>query len=321
MNSYTGISLLSGNANLDLAEAIASDLNITLCKRSLIKFNDGEISAQIQENVRGKDLFIIQSVCPPDINDALMELLILIDAAKRASARRVTAVIPYYGYARQDRKDRPRVPITAKLVANLITKAGVDRVLTMDLHCGQIQGFFDIPMDHLFAAPVLVDYIQNNWSKPNTDDMVVVAPDTGSVKLARAYSKFISGSLAIIDKRRERAGVAEAMNVIGNVEGKSAILMDDMIDTGGTIAEASKALIKCGVTEVYACCTHAVFSGTAAEKLASSDLKEILITDTIPNRSPHPKIKVVSVSGLLADAITRIHDETSISTLFVPTRI
>jgi ribose-phosphate pyrophosphokinase len=277
-------------------------------------FSDGEISVEINENVRGKDVFIIQPTCPP-VNDNLMELLIMIDAARRASAGRITAVIPYYGYARQDRKVAPRQPISAKLVANLITVAGASRVLTMDLHAGQIQGFFDIPVDNLFARPVLLHYLKEHFK----DDLVIVSPDAGGVERARAFAKRLDASLAIIDKRRERANVAEVMNIIGDVKGKTAVIVDDMVDTGGTLTKAASALLDKGASAVYACCTHPVLSGNAVQRIEESPIKELIVTDTIPlseEARKCKKIKVLSVGKLFGEAVRRIHLNESVSVLF-----
>lgn len=305
--------LFAGNANPKLAKDISDHLNIKLSKAMVARFSEGEIRVQIQDNVRGKDVFVIQPTCSP-VNENLMELLIMIDALRRASAWRITAVMPYYGYARQDRKDRPRVPITAKLVANLLTNTRVDRVLTMDLHAGQIQGFFDIPLDHLYAINVFVDY----FSKLKLEDLVVIAPDVGGIKMARAYAKRLEAKLAILDKRRTSPDSAEVMHLLGDVEGKKAIIVDDLIATGGSLVEAINALHKRGVKEIYAAITHGVLSGSAVERIEKSYLKELLIADTIPFPSSvkTKKIKVLSVAELLADAIKRIHLEQSISCLF-----
>ena len=277
------------------------------------RFSEGEIKVKIDDNVRGKDVFIIQPTCPPP-NENLMELLIIIDALKRASAGRITAVIPYFGYARQDRKDQPRVPITAKLVANLLTVAGANRILTMDLHAGQIQGFFDIPLDHLFAVNVFVEYIE----KLKLDNYVVVSPDVGGIKTARAYAKRLGAGLAIVDKRRISPEKAEVMNIMGEVSGKHAILVDDLIATGGSLLEAASALKKAGVKKIYAAVVHGVLSGDAMKNIENSFLEEVIITDTIPlpDHKKHPKIKVLSVAPLLAEAVKRIHKEESISCLF-----
>jgi ribose-phosphate pyrophosphokinase len=277
-------------------------------------FSDGEVNVEIDESVRGMDVFAIQSICSP-VNNNLMELLIMIDALKRASAERITAVLPYYGYARQDRKVSPRAPITAKLVADLITVAGTSRVLTIDLHAGQIQGFFNIPVDHLFAAPVLLEYL-----KGLKNDTVMVSPDAGGVERTRAFAKRLGTSLAIIDKRRDAPNVSEVMNIIGDIKGKVAVLSDDMVDTGGSLARAAYALMEQGAKKVYACCTHPVLSGRAIEILSEAPIEEMIVTDTIPLSARArglSKIKVLSVSGLLADAIQRIYNDDSVSSLFV----
>jgi len=310
-----GIKLFSGNANKPLAKEIADYLGIHLGDAMASTFADGEIMVQINENVRGADVFLVQPTCNP-VNHNIMELLLMIDALKRASARRITAVMPYYGYARQDRKVLPRVPISAKLVADLITVAGANRVLTIDLHAGQIQAFFDIPVDHLYAAPVLIDYIKKKYS----NDIVIVSPDAGGVERARAFAKRLNTSLAIIDKRREKANESQVMNVIGDVKDKDAILLDDMIDTGGTITRALDALKEKGAKRIIAACTHAVLSEPAIERINNSDLKEIIVTNTIPMSSKQKKCKkliVLSVSSLLGEAIKRIHEESSVSSLFV----
>jgi ribose-phosphate pyrophosphokinase len=277
-------------------------------------FSDGEINVEIDESVRGMDVFVVQSICHP-VNNNLMELLILIDALKRASAERITAVLPYYGYARQDRKVSPRAPISAKLIADLITTAGASRILTVDLHAGQIQGFFNIPVDHLFAAPVLLEYL-----KKLKNDLVIVSPDAGGVERARAYAKRLNTSLAIIDKRREGPNVSQVMNIIGDVEGMVAIIVDDLVDTGGTLARAAYALIEKGAKTVYACCTHPVLSGKAVEIISGSPIEEMIVTNTIPLQEEAKacrKIKVLSVSSLLADAIRRIYEDESVSCLFI----
>ncbi len=307
------LEIFTGNANPKLAQDICKELGKNLGGILVTKFSEGEIRVKIDDNVRGKDVFVVQSTCPPP-NENLMELLIIIDALKRASAGRITAVIPYYGYARQDRKDQPRVPITAKLVANLLTVAGADRILTMDLHAGQIQGFFDIPLDHLFAVNVFVEYIE----KLKLDDLVIVSPDVGGIKTARAYAKRIGASLAIVDKRRISPEKAEAMNILGEVEGRNAVLVDDLIATGGSLLEAANALKKAGVKKIYAAIVHGVLSGNAMENIEKSILEELIITDTIPlaDHKRHPKLKVLSVAPLLAEAIKRIHKEESISCLF-----
>jgi ribose-phosphate pyrophosphokinase len=312
-----GLAILTGNANRPLAKKIAQYLHIDLTDVLVDRFSEGEIRLQIKENIRGKDVFIIQPTCPPT-NDNLMELLIMIDAARRASAERITAVIPYYGYARQDRKDQPRVPITAKLVANLITAAGTSRVLTMDLHANQIQGFFDIPVDHLYAINVLCDHFLDKKLK----NLVVVSPDVGGIKMARAYAKRLSAGLAIVDKRRDSPEKTEVMHILGDIKGKNAILVDDIVATAGSLVEAVDALVQEGVKDVYAAISHGILSGKAVERIRSCKaLKELVITDSIPlKRSKRaPNIKVVSVASLLAEAVHRIHDEESISCLFEAT--
>ena len=308
------IEVISGNSNRPLAEAVAKELGLPLSNAEVGKFSDGEISITLPQTVRGKDVFIVQSTSIP-VNDNLMELLIMIDACKRASAGRVTAVIPYFGYARQDRKARPRDPITAKLVADILTSAGADRVLTMDLHAAQIQGFFDIPVDHLYGAPILARYFKNKMN----EDWVVVSPDVGSVARARNFASRVDASLAIVDKRRPKANAIEVMNVIGDVKDKSCIMVDDMIDTAGTICQGAEALVKNGAKEVYACCTHGVLSGPAMERLIASPIKQIVVLDTI-NLPEHvrnnPKIKVLSVAHLVAKAINTIYSDTSLSAIY-----
>jgi ribose-phosphate pyrophosphokinase len=310
--------LTAGNANLPLAQEIASSLGTRLVQAEVSQFSDGEVFVQVNENVRGADVFVIQPTCPP-VNHNLMELLIMVDALRRASAFRITAVIPYYGYGRQDRKVQPRVPITAKLVADLIAAAGTHRVLTMDLHAGQIQGFFNIPVDHLFAAPVLLEYFQQRLAEGAWQDLVVVAPDAGGVERARAFAKRLGTSLAIMDKRRTGANEAKIMHVIGDVRGRDVILLDDIIDTAGTIVQAVSALKEEGARRVLASCTHAVLSGQAVARLERSAIEEVVITNTIPLREDQrsKKITVMSVAPLLAEAIHRIHTETSVSSLFV----
>ncbi len=308
------ICVVSGNANRDLAEKICKCLDVPLAEVLCGRFSEGEIRVQIVSNVRGKDLFIVQPTCSPS-NDNLMELLILIDAAKRASAARITAVMPFYGYARQDRKDQPRVPITAKLVANLITAAGADRVLTMDLHASQIQGFFDIPVDHLYAINTLCEYLEAMQMK----NLVVVSPDVGGIRMARAYAKRLGAGLAIIDKRRMSPEETEVMNILGKVKGRNAVLVDDLVATGGSLVEAIKALQGAGVESVHAAVSHGVLSGNAVERLNEcSILKELVITDSIPlaKQKKSSKIKQLTVASLLAEAIKRIHNEQSISCLF-----
>jgi len=305
--------VFSGNANPKLANEICDYLGIELGQAFVGKFSEGEISVKIEQDVRGKDVFLIQSTCPP-VNDNFMELLIMIDALTRASARRITAVIPYYGYARQDRKDQPRVPITAKLTANLITVAGADRVLTIDLHAGQIQGFFDIPLDHLFAVNVFVEY----FSKRKVKNLVVVSPDVGGIKMARAYAKRFSADLAVVDKRRIDDQKAEVMNILGEVEGKNVVLVDDMVATAGSLVEAVTALKKAGAQDIYAAITHAVLSGPAIDRIKKSDLKELIVANTIPipKEKEIKKLVVLSIGPLLAEAIRRIHNEESVSSLF-----
>ena len=309
------LKFFTGNSNRDLAKNICDYLNIPLGSIQVRRFSDGEIFVEIGENVRGKDVFVMQSTCSP-VNDNLMELLIIMDALRRASARRMTAVIPYYGYARQDRKVAPRVPISAKLVADLITAAGAKRVLTMDLHAGQIQGFFNIPVDHLFAAPVLLNYIKDHFQ----NDLVIVSPDVGGVERARAFAKRLNAQIAIIDKRRDRPNSSEVMNIVGKVEGSNVIILDDMVDTAGTLAKASVALAEHGAKRIYACATHPVLSGPALERIMNSPMDQLVVTDTIPLTDPakaSPKIKVLSVAPLFGEAIKRIHQEESVSSLFV----
>ena len=305
--------LFSGNANRKLAEEIAVYLDTSLSPVEITNFVDGEIFLKILENVRGADAFVIQPTCPP-VNDNLMELLLMVDALKRASARRITAVIPYYGYARQDRKTEPRVPISAKVVANLITVAGVNRVLVIDLHVGQIQGFFDIPVDHMFAAPLMIEYIRKKQLK----DLTILSPDPGGVERARAFAKRLDANLAIVDKRRPERNVAELMHIVGDIEGRNVVIVDDMIDTGGTIIQAADAIKKGGAKDVYVCSTHGVFSKDAREKLEKSVLKEVIVTNTIPQKDgKYSKIKMLSIASLLGEAIKRIHHETSVSSLVV----
>ena len=308
------LKLFSGNANRPLAEEIAQHLCTPLGDADVSRFSDGEVYVQINENVRGEDVFIIQPTCPP-VNDTLMELLVMIDAFKRASARRITAVLPYYGYGRQDRKVQPRVPISAKLVADLITAAGTHRVLAVDLHAGQIQGFFNIPVDHLFAAPVLIDYLV----KKELEDPVLVSPDAGGVERARAIAKRLKAGLAIIDKRRESPNVAVFMYLIGDVKNKDVVVIDDMIDTAGTLIQAVEAVKREGARRILACGVHPVLSGPAIERIAKSELEELVITNSIPvgREKRIPKIHVLTVAPLLAEAIKRIHSEESVSTLFI----
>jgi ribose-phosphate pyrophosphokinase len=307
-----GLKLLSGTANRPLAEEIARNLGVDLCRVNLGRFADGEISVRIDENVRGNDVFIIQPTNPPAEN--LMEMLLLIDAARRASAARITCVMPYYGYARQDRKDQPRVPIGAKLVANMIQAAGVDRVLGIDFHQHQLQGFFDVPVDHLYAMPVFTAH----YRKMQLEDPVVVAPDVGSAKMARGFAKRLNATLAIIDKRRPQPNVSEVVNVVGEVEGHDCILVDDMIDTAGTVSEAARALRNLGAKDIYICATHALLSGPARSRLNDAPIKEVAVTDTIAildERRPN-KLCVLSIGELLSKAIRFTHAEQSVSSLF-----
>ena len=315
MGTTGGIKVFSGNANPSLAEEICRQLGCDMGRAITERFSDGEFNFQIDENVRGGDVFIVQPTCPPT-DEHLMELLIMLDAFRRSSAERITAVIPYYGYGRSDKKDRPRVPISARLVANLITVAGADRLLTIDLHAAQIQGFFDIPVDHLYAAPVMIGYYQEN-PLPN---LTVVAPDTGGAERARAYAKRLDAELALCDKRREKANVAEVMNVVGDVRGRSCLIVDDMCDTGGSLTKVAQALKKAGAERIHACFTHAVLSGQAVQQLDDSEIEQIMITNTIPlreNACEFEKIKTLSIAPLLAKAIKSIHEETSVSSLFV----
>jgi ribose-phosphate pyrophosphokinase len=308
------LAIFSGNANPELAKDICKDLKVKLQEALVGRFSEGEIRVKINENVRGKDVFIVQPTCPPS-NDNLMELLIMIDALRRASANRITAVIPYFGYARQDRKDQPRVPITAKLVANLLTTAGANRILTMDLHAGQIQGFFDIPVDHLFSVGVFVDYL----TKMNIKDLVAVSPDVGSIKMARAYAKRVSAGLAIIDKRRVSPEKAEVIHIMGEVEDKNVVIVDDMIATGSSLIEAVEALKKAKAKTIYAAITHGILSGPAIQRIDQcKGLEKLIISDSVPLTADkqNAKIEVLSVANLLAEAIKRIHNEESVSCLF-----
>jgi ribose-phosphate pyrophosphokinase len=303
--------VFSGTGSIELTQAICTTLGISPGAIEIRRFSDGEIRVKINESVRGANCFVVQS-CYTPVNEHLMELFLILDALKRASAKQVNAIIPYYGYARQDRKDEGRVALSARLVANLLTAAGATRVVAVDLHSAQIQGFFDIPVDHLYAAPVLVDYIQ----KRGFSNFVVVSPDVGNVKRARSYANRLNAPLAIIDKRRPEPNVAEVMNIIGEVEGKDVFLFDDIIDTAGTLVGAAEALKKRGVGRIYACCTHPVLSGPAKERLAASSIEEIIVTDTIPQRNSFQKLTVVSLAPMLAEAIKRIHTNDSVSTLF-----
>lgn len=307
--------LIAGNSNLPLAQAMADYLEMPLTQSSMRRFSDMEIYVEIMENIRGEDVFLVQSTCYP-ANDNLMELLIALDALRRSSARRITAVIPYFGYARQDRKTAPRSPISAKLVANLITKAGANRVLSMDLHAGQIQGFFDIPTDNLFTAPVLIPEIEKKYGK---DDLVIVSPDVGGVVRARSYAKRLNAELAIIDKRREKAGVSEVMNIIGDVEGKTCVLVDDIVDSAGTLCNAAEALMKQGAARVSAYIAHGVLSGSAIERVEKSPLERLVVTDSIPATDAvkaSSKLEQVSVAPLIAEAVRRIAEDRSVSSLF-----
>lgn len=313
-NSDSTLCLLSGSANIPLSREIARYLGMDLSPMTTKTFADGETYVQIQESIRGRDVYIIQPTCYP-VNDHLMELMVMIDACRRASARRITAVIPYYGYARADRKTAGRESITAKLVANLITKSGADRVIAMDLHSAQIQGYFDIPLDHIYASPVIVDYILSK----NLQDIVVVSPDVGGVARARAFAKRLNDApLAIIDKRRQAHNIAEVMNVIGDVKGKTAILVDDMIDTGGTISEGARILREQGASQVYACATHAVFSPPAIERLSSGVFEEVIVTNTLPMTPDRmfPQLTPLSVANLIGEVIWRVHEYTSVSIVF-----
>ena len=308
------IRIFTGNSNPELVQKICDHLSLSLGQALVTSFSDGEIRVEITDNVRGRDVFLIQSTCPPT-NRNLMELLIMIDAMKRASARRITAVIPYFGYARQDRKVHPRVPITAKLVADLVSTAGAQRVLTMDLHVGQIQGFFNIPVDNLYASPIMIPYIRENFQ----DDLSIVSPDAGGVPRARAYAKRLTATLGLIDKRRDAPGRAKAMNLIGEVLGKEVVILDDIIDTGGTLSEAADVIMQRGAHSVSACCTHAVLSGPAVQRLTDSPLHRLVVTDTIPLNEAATKCSKIAqlpTARIFAEAITRIHQEDSISSLF-----
>jgi ribose-phosphate pyrophosphokinase len=309
------IKVFSGNSNPALAEKICSSLGVPLGSAKVKTFSDGEIMVEIGENVRGRDIYVVQSTCAPT-NNNLMELLIMMDALKRASAATITAVIPYYGYARQDRKVAPRTPITSKLVADLITTSGADRVVTIDLHAGQIQGFFNIPVDNLYAAPVMLEHLKKRFAQTDT---VMVSPDAGGTERARAFAKRLGCTLAVIDKRRTGPNVAEVMHLIGDVKGKAAIILDDMIDTAGTLTQAARALKDHGASSIYACATHGVLSGPAIERINNSPIEEVLITDTIPlgdKTEQTGKVKVITVAELLAEAIRRIHEDESVSSLF-----
>lgn len=307
--------LFGGSSNPGLVKRIADHLNVPLGHTELVRFADTEVCYQILENIRGADVFVVQPTAPP-VNENIMELLIMIDAFKRSSANRITAVLPYYGYGRQDRKDKPRVPISAKLVADLLSKAGTSRVITMDLHAGQIQGFFDIPVDHLYAAPVMLEYLDSM----SVSNLVIVSPDAGGVERARAYAKRLDVSLAVMDKRRGDQNQIETIRVIGEVEGKTALIVDDIVDSAGTLIKAAEALLEAKADRVLACCTHAVLSGRAVERVVDSEIDQLIVSDTIPlapEKAACPKIKVLSVAVLLGKAIQSVHDETSVSSLFV----
>ena len=309
------LKVFTGGANPMLAERICQHLGVPLGDCTLGQFSDGETCLQINENVRGADVFAVQSTCTP-VDRNLMELLLMMDALRRASAKRITAVLPYYGYSRQDRKDKPRVPISAKVVASLLVTAGADRVLTLELHAGQIQGFFDIPVDHLFSAPIMVEY----FKKLDRENLTVVSPDAGGVERARAFAKRLNAPLAIIDKRREQVNVAEVMHLIGDVRNRTCLIVDDLVDTAGTLCKSAQALVDHGAESVYACCTHAVLSGMAIEQVCGSVLKELVVSDSIPlsdKASSCGRIRALSVAPMLASAIESIYEETSISRLFV----
>jgi ribose-phosphate pyrophosphokinase len=307
------LKIIAGTANSELAQQISQKLGIEISETKIGHFSDGEIQVKIIDNVRGADCYVIQPTCTP-VNENIMQLLILADALKRASAKRITAVIPYYGYARQDRKAEPRVPITSKLIANLITASGIDRILTMDLHAGQIQGFFDIPVDHLYGTPVLLKYFQDK----KLDNPMVVSPDAGGVERARAFAKHLNADLAIVDKRRPKPNEAAIMNIIGDVKDRNAIILDDMIDTAGTLTKVAEAIKNAGANKVYAAASHGVLSGEALKKIKESCLEEVVITDSIPNYNhKEPKIKLLSIASLFAEAIMRISNDESISVLFV----
>ena len=314
MPEHSKLKVFAGSSNPELAEKICQDLDIKLGKCDLSRFSDGEIYLQIKDNVRGRDVFVVQTTCTP-VDEHLMELLLMMDALRRASARRITAVLPYYGYSRQDRKDRPRVPISAKLVASLLVTAGANRVLTIDLHAAQIQGFFDIPVDHLYGRPVLVEYLKSL----RLPSLTVISPDAGGVERSRALAKRLGAPLAILDKRREGPNITEVTRVIGAVRGQTCLIIDDMVDTAGTLVKGVEALINQGAASVYACCTHAVLSGSAVDRINDSSLKELVVTDSIPltpKAQACDKIRQLSVSNLLAQAIESIHNESSVSRLF-----
>ncbi len=309
------ISIFTGNSNPVLAQRVSDYLYKPLGNAKVNKFSDGEIQVEIQENVRLKDVYIIQSTCDP-VNDNLMELVFMVDALRRASVKNINAVIPYFGYSRQDKKVTPRVPISAKVIANILVQSGVNRVITMDLHAGQIQGFFDIPVDNIFAAPVIIDYIKEKF----LEDIIIISPDAGGVERARAFAKRLNAGLAIVDKRRDKPNQASAMHLIGDVKGKIAVILDDMVDTAGTLTQASNIVYENGALEVHACCSHAVLSGPAIERIEKSSLKSLIVTDTIPlngKAAKCPKIIDLSISGLIGEAIIRTHNGDSVNTLFV----
>lgn len=304
------IAIFAGRSNVALAKAMATHLGTNVGEVTIKQFSDGELYVKYEESIRGKDVYLVQSTPPPAEN--MLELLLLLDAAKRASVNRVTAVIPYFGYARQDRKDQPRVSIAAKLMANLLAQAGADRILTMDLHAPQIQGFFDIPLDHIYASGIFTEYFKQN----PIDNLVVVAPDVGSLKMARSYAKRLQAGLAFVDKRRPKQNVAEVMNIIGDIEGKNVLLVDDLIDTAGTITNAAVALKEAGALNIVAACSHPILSGPAFQRIEDSPIDMMLITDTVPLKRPSHKLKILSVAGIFAEAINRIHTEDTISSLF-----
>ena len=315
MGNSSDFTIFTGNSNRNLAKKICDYLKIDLGEAKVKTFSDGEIQIEINENVRLKDVFVVQSTCRP-VNDNLVELLLMIDALKRSSTRRITGVIPYFGYARQDKKVAPRVPISAKLVANLLQVAGANRIITMDLHAGQLQGFFDVPVDNLFAAPMLLKYLKENFD----DSLVIVSPDAGGVERARAFAKRMDAGLAIIDKRRDAPNQAKAMAVIGDVDNRVAMILDDMVDTAGTLTEAAAALAKKGAREIHACCTHPVLSGPAIERITNSEIKSMVVTDTIPlaeKAQKSAKFEVISIAGLIGEAIIRSHTGDSVTSLFV----
>lgn len=306
----TPLAIFAGRSNIALSRAIAENYGTSLGEVTIKPFSDGELYVKYEQSIRGEDVFVVQPTTPP--GDNIMELLLMLDAAKRASAKRVTAVIPYFGYARQDRKDQPRVSIASKLMANLLTEAGADRILTMDLHASQIQGFFDIPVDHLYASRLFIDYFSDN----PIENLVVVAPDVGSLKMARSYAKQLGARLAFIDKRRPKQNVAEVMNIVGEVDSKNVLIVDDLIDTAGTLTNAASALKERGALNITATCTHPILSGPAYQRLEDSPIDKLLVTDTVPLRKPSKKIKVLSVAGIFAEAIQRIHTNDTISALF-----